>query len=88
MLASDENDKKLLLFADVQYHFTDYFDICEPGVDVACCCPSAEHRSLTKPSLSLLSAISAFALSSVEPKTGTSHRWSLCFIGSDTHILP
>lgn len=35
-----------------------------------------------------LAALSAFALSSAEPKTGGSHRWSLCFIGSDTHILP
>lgn len=47
-----------------------------------------QHRSQTRPSLSPPWAISAFALSSAEPKTGTSHRWSLRFIGSDTQLLP
>lgn len=47
-----------------------------------------QHCLQTRPSLSPPWAISAFALSSAEPKTGTSHRWSLRFIGSDTHLLP
>lgn len=37
------------VFPVVQYHFTDYCNLtasCEPGVDVARCCPCGEKNSI------------------------------------------
>lgn len=48
---------------------------------------AASLRTPDSPRQRLL-ASPAFALSSVEPKKGLSHRWSQRFIGSDTHPLP
>lgn len=57
-------------------------------VDVGLAVASLWPRWASLLSVPQLAALSAFALSSAKPKTGGSHRWSLCFIGSDTLILP